>query len=776
MSEIARRAGVQRPAVTNWRRRHADFPGAQDSAEQLFDAGEVARWLDLRRISSRARRPGEDPGITFGDRFRRTFENEAAGRSPRLPFGDPDVREAGAEGDRPDGENEDWNRRAHRFAGLLLDRLHRLRGIGDPSAYADLFLIMIYLRASDQPNWSRFVALARAHAEVPLSTHLRTALDRHASERPELAALLSGFPRLPSPDGPAVPELPVIELLDAWDDPRVTDKARPPADFAVRVYEEMLEQIAISEGYRGGEFYTPRSVVGLVAATAAPNAGDRLHDPCCGTGGMLAGAAALLRDDPSPSVSGRALSPRPGLLAGINLALHGIPPHVTTDAAEKLRGASSTGDTFDLIITNPPFGTKHWTDRVSEDDPRWTYGVPPASNANFAWLQHIASLLRDSGRAVVVMPPNSTFSTRVAERRIRAGMIEDGLVECVMALPPGLFRNTGIAVTVWVLRKDRSPGDNVLLIDAHHVGEQSLDQIADTYRRSRAGGPTEDATVPARWFTVEELRAADYSLNPLELLAPDKARLDHRAAVEQLARSAVRLTDLTERSRRIDADVTAQVEELLAARAARRPSGSPPGGWRRARLEELCKVQIGPAGVPSTDDTTGVPVITARQIRDRRIRSDDLGHAPAAFAKSASQYRVRPGDIVSVRTGVVSRTALVEEAQAGWLLGRGCLLLRPGGGILPSYLLHYLAHPRAVEWVLRSATSSVLPTINVRRLRELPVMVPPKAEQEEIVALLDALDEKAAVHTEIARTTQGMHASALHTLLVDIKAEHDVTP
>ncbi|MWA03390.1 hypothetical protein F8568_024015 [Actinomadura sp. LD22] len=273
-----------------------------------------------------------------------------------------------------------------------------------------------------------------------------------------------------------------------------------------------------------------------------------------------------------------------------------------------------------------------------------------------------------------------------------------------------------------------------------------------------------DLEVPRREVGLEELRDANYSLNPGQFLVPGSTVIDQDEAAERFRASVAYVARLTLSGRRIDDEVMALAGELVAQGLE---EGTQHNEWLRAPLDTLCAVQPGPSKIPATDDGEGVPVVTAKQIRNRRIVDEDLQRTTAEFAASMPQYRLMPGDVVCVRTGTIDRVAPARERHTGWLFASGCVLLRPGDRILPSYLMHYLSHPQVVQWVRRSATATVLPTISIRKVRELPVLVPPIERQREIVGLLDALDEKIGVHAGMLRAAREMHASALGALLGD---------
>ncbi|WP_125615973.1 type I restriction-modification system subunit M [Specibacter cremeus] len=270
------------------------------------------------------------------------------------------------------------------------------------------------------------------------------------------------------------------ELLDLFNSAKFTGQGATRArDLLGEVYEYFLEKFARAEGKRGGEFYTPAGVVRVLVEVLEPTKG-RVYDPCCGSGGMFVQTEKFLdahhEDRTAISVYGQELNERTWRMAKMNLAIHGLNANL----------ASRWGDTFardqhpdlqaDFIMANPPFNIKDWA--RSESDPRWKYGVPPAGNANYAWIQHIISKLAPGGQAGVVMANGSMSSNSGGEGEIRAQLVEADLVSCMIALPTQLFRSTGIPVCTWFFAKDKSAGAHgsvdrtgqVLFIDARNLG------------------------------------------------------------------------------------------------------------------------------------------------------------------------------------------------------------------------------------------------------------------------------------------------------------------
>lgn len=363
------------------------------------------------------------------------------------------------------------------------------------------------------------------------------AMEAIMASNPALAATL---PRLYNRDN--IDQRRLGELVDLFNSARFTGQGSTRArDLLGEVYEYFLEKFAAAEGKRGGEFYTPAGVVRVLVEILEPTHG-RVYDPCCGSGGMFVQAEKFLeshnKEGSDISVYGQELNERTWRLAKMNLAIHGLNGNL----------ASRWGDTFardqhpemqaDFVMANPPFNIKDWA--RSEDDPRWRYGVPPAGNANYAWIQHIISKLAPGGSAGVVMANGSMSSNSGGEGDIRAQLVEADLVSCMVALPTQLFRSTGIPVCTWFFAKDKTAGaggsidrsGQVLFIDARNLGhmvdraerafsDDDIAKIANTFRSWRgtksatdAGLTYEDEAGFSRSASLDEVKRADYSLTP----------------------------------------------------------------------------------------------------------------------------------------------------------------------------------------------------------------------------------------------------------------------
>lgn len=236
------------------------------------------------------------------------------------------------------------------------------------------------------------------------------------------------------------------------------DKAR---DLLGRVYEYFLGQFAGSEGKRGGEFYTPRSVVRTMVEMLEPYKG-RVYDPCCGSGGMFVQSEKFVEAHGGRlgdiAIYGQESNYTTWRLCKMNLAVRGIDADIKWNSEGTFHKNELPDLRADVILANPPFNISDWGGERLREDARWTYGIPPAGNANFAWLQHILHHLSPTGTAGVVLANGSMSSTQSGEGEMRRAMIEGEVVDCMIALPGQLFYSTQIPACLWFLAKDKSNG------------------------------------------------------------------------------------------------------------------------------------------------------------------------------------------------------------------------------------------------------------------------------------------------------------------------------
>ncbi|KWW97702.1 restriction endonuclease subunit M [Carbonactinospora thermoautotrophica] len=438
----------------------------------------------------------------------------------------------------------------------------------------------------EEARWSHLAAHAKSEGIGEL---IDRAMDAIMKSNQSLAGVL---PKIFNRDN--VDQRRLGELVDLIGDARFTGHGdRPARDVLGEVYEYFLEKFARAEGKRGGEFYTPASVVKLLVEMLEPYAG-RVYDPCCGSGGMFVQAEKFViahrgiqhKDD--IAVYGQESNERTWRLAKMNLAIHGISGNLGPRWADTFREDKHPDLKADFVLANPPFNMSDWSRTV--DDPRWRYGTPPANNANFAWLQHIISKLAERGTAGVVLANGSMSSKQSGEGEIRAAIVEADLVSCMVALPPQLFRTTQIPACLWFFAKDKSPQGvkrladrrgEVLFIDARNMGTmvdrtervltaEDITRIADTYHAWRGTASAraknlkyEDVPGFCYSATLEEIRQHDHVLTPGRYVGtPEPENEDDEPIADKIARLTKELYDAFEESARLEKVVREQLERI----------------------------------------------------------------------------------------------------------------------------------------------------------------------------------------------------------------------
>ncbi|KXS43710.1 MAG: N-6 DNA methylase [Methanolobus sp. T82-4] len=361
------------------------------------------------------------------------------------------------------------------------------------------------------------------------------------------------------------------ELIDLVGTIGLGDKESKSKDILGRVYEYFLGMFADAEGKRGGQFYTPQSIVRVLVEMIEPYHG-RVYDPCCGSGGMFVQSEKFVEAHGGRVgdifVYGQESNQTTWRLCQMNLAIRGIDSNI------------KWGDTFhndqhkdlkaDFILSNPPFNDSDWKGEQLKDDGRWTYGVPPKGNANFAWVQHYISHLSPTGIAGFVLANGSMSSNTSGEGQIRKSIVEADLVDCMIALPGQLFYNTGIPACLWFISRDkqnnkfRDRRGEMLFIDARDMGilrdrthreltEEEIKKIADTYHAWRGeGGEYEDVPGFCKSATLEDVRKHDHILTPGRYVGFAEEEEDDEPFEEKMERLTSQLSEQFEKSRELE--------------------------------------------------------------------------------------------------------------------------------------------------------------------------------------------------------------------------------
>lgn len=319
------------------------------------------------------------------------------------------------------------------------------------------------------PEVARWESIRAAAKQVDIGKRIDDALSAIEAENSSLKNILDKrYARAQLPDGK------LGELVDLISTIGFSGDANQARDLLGQVYEYFLGQFASAEGKKGGQFYTPASIVKTLVAVLNPHHG-KVYDPCCGSGGMFVQSEKFIEAHGGKlgdvSIYGQESNPTTWRLAAMNLAIRGIDFNLGREPADTFIRNQHSDLRADFVLANPPFNISDWWHGSLEGDPRWAYGTPPQGNANYAWLQHMLFHLKSSGRAGIVLANGSMSSSQNGEGDIRKAMVEADMVEVMIALPGQLFFNTQIPACLWFLTKLKvaRPGE-VLFIDARKLG------------------------------------------------------------------------------------------------------------------------------------------------------------------------------------------------------------------------------------------------------------------------------------------------------------------
>lgn len=355
------------------------------------------------------------------------------------------------------------------------------------------------------------------------------------------------------------------ELIDLFSFKLGSKEARAQ-DILGRVYEYFLGKFGSSEG----EFYTPPTIVKLLVGMIEPYKG-RVYDPCCGSGGMFVQSAKFVEEHQGRKddiyIYGQEFTATTWRLCKMNLAIRGIDGNLGGRDADTFGNDLHKNLRADFILANPPFNVSDYT--LIPDDARWKFGIPPANNANYAWIEHIISKLSPNGVAGFVLANGSMSTSTKAEAEIRKNIIEEGkLVDCIVTMPSNLFYNVTIPVCLWFLsRKRENRKDKILFIDARRMGtmvtrkhrelsDEEIAKIYNTYHSWRDGREDyEDVQGFCKSASIDEVRGHEYILTPGRYVGIEEAEDDGEPFEEKMARLTGELAEMFARSHHLEEEI-----------------------------------------------------------------------------------------------------------------------------------------------------------------------------------------------------------------------------
>lgn len=371
------------------------------------------------------------------------------------------------------------------------------------------------------PVEARWTKIAEASGTESIGLAIDKAMRAIEDENKKLKGILpKNFAR------PELNQLRLGEIVDLFSNISMAEKG-DTRDILGRAYEYCLSHFAANEGKNAGEFYTPACIVKTLVEILEPTKG-RVYDPCCGSGGMFVQSARFVESHAGNlqdiSIYGQESNPTTWKMATMNLAIRGIDANLGPKPDDTFANDLFSTLRFDYILANPPFNLKEWGGEKLKDDPRWDYAIPPEGNANYAWLQHMIHHLSVNGKMGVVLANGALTSEQSGEGAIRKAIVDADLVDGIVALPPQLFFNTQIPVSLWIISKKKEQPRKTLFIDARNLGtmiartlrelkDEDIKIISTAFDSYHAG-----ELVPVKGFSavadIDDIAQQNYVLTP----------------------------------------------------------------------------------------------------------------------------------------------------------------------------------------------------------------------------------------------------------------------
>lgn len=419
------------------------------------------------------------------------------------------------------------------------------------------------------PKGARWEEIASVAHKPEIGTTIDEAMTAIEKENKSLKGIL--------PKNFARPELDkrrLGDVVDLFTNIKMTD-GTDEKDLLGRTYEYCLRNFAEQEGKNAGQFYTPSCVVRTLVEILQPYDG-RVYDPCCGAGGMFVQSAKFIESHQGNiknlSVFGQESNPTTWKMAKMNLAIRGIDANLGGIPEDTFLSDQHPTLKADYIMANPPFNLTPWGADKLKEDQRWQYGMPPAGNANFAWMQHMIWHLAPNGKIGMVLANGSLSSTTGGEGEIRKSIIDSDLVECIVAMPGQLFYTTQIPVCLWFINKNKKQKGKTLFIDARKLGVMKtrklreltdcdekdnpgdIQKIAGTYK-DFINGALENVKGYCAVATNEKIAELDYTLSPARYVGIAECEEDSEPFEESMSKLTSELGDLFDRGHELEEEI-----------------------------------------------------------------------------------------------------------------------------------------------------------------------------------------------------------------------------
>ena len=490
------------------------------------------------------------------------------------------------------------------FEAELFKAADKVRGNMEPSDYKHVVLGLIFLKYISDMFTAKYQALLKESPKtiedrdeyiaenvfwVPKKS--RWEYLQENAKKPTIGVLIDDALRALEKDNeslkgvlpkdyarPALNKIMLGELIDLISKIALEKEKNKNNDILGRVYEYFLGRFAGAEGKGGGEFYTPNSVVKLLVETLQPYKG-RIYDPCCGSGGMFVQSEKFTTEHGGRigdiAIYGQESNNVTWRLAKMNLAVRGIDSNIKWNNEGSFHKDEFKDEKFDFILANPPFNVSDWGGERLKEDVRWKYGVPPAGNANYAWLQHIVHHLKPNGRAGIVLANGSMSSNSNNEDVMRKAMLEADLIDVMIALPSQLFFSTQIPACLWFLSKNKKTRKGqVLFIDAHELGlkisrsqseldNKVIDKITSTVSAWYSeGSKYEDIKGYCNSVLLSEIAKQGHSLTPGQYVGTEEVEDNEEEFKVKMGKLTKKLGEQMAKSTKLEKFIKQKLESL----------------------------------------------------------------------------------------------------------------------------------------------------------------------------------------------------------------------
>lgn len=501
------------------------------------------------------------------------------------------------------------------------------------------------------------------------------------------------------------------------------------------IYESRLCKEARDTTLKYGDFYTPRRIIRCLLQLLNLKGKATIYDPCCGSGSMLCIAGKFYSDE-TIQLYGQALEEAAYKICQMNLFLHGLNADLGNKPANTLLEDLHIDRQFDYIISNPPFNLSNWYNNSdTEIGKRWKYGLPPRKNANYAWLQHIISHLKENGRAVVLLPNGSLTTQNSAELDIRKKILYDGLVEVVITLPAGLFYNTKIPCCIWIINKSFKQNANVLLVDARNIkfnthGNDAIqiDKLLKLVRQHRK----ETLEKRTEWYAI-------VSLNEIEqkhyILSPNLYTKNKDISLNAIKNNYLHFIKI------IDTICLNLPDDFHHIHLTQWKNLATPTDWNNIFLSEIYSIF---GGVTKNKEAFGhgYPMVDVKTILHNSFLPDSFSAFVNVSKDEIQKYNIKSGDILLNRTSeTIKQLACCSVASTDCcaVFGSYVKRLRPQkeGVVNPFYMAGYFRsaiYRREVERV--SPVYTTRANMNVDRLSAMSIYYPNLEMQNKIGSTL----------------------------------------